>query len=281
MIASNTWAAMQGRKALKIVWDDGPNASYDSDRLQGRRWKRPRASRGQVVRNDGDFATAAAAAAKRITADYYLPHLAHATMEPPAASARITKGKCEVWGCFQSPQAARDLAAKRLGMQVEDVTVHVTLLGGGFGRKSKPDFGVEAAVLSKAMDGKPVKVVWTRDDDLHNDYFHTVSVEHLEAGVDAKGMPVAWLHRSVAPTIMSTFDAKAKAGGRLGTRHGRHQRAFRHSEHPHRESGSASRIRASAGSARSRTFRMRSRCNRSSPSLPRQQVATRRTICSR
>ena len=88
--------------------------------------------------------------------------------------------------------------------------MHVTLLGGGFGRKSKPDYGVEAAVLSKAMDGKPVKVVWTRDDDLHNDYFHTVSVEHLEAGVDAQGKPVAWLHRTVAPTIMSTFDPKAE-----------------------------------------------------------------------
>ena len=131
-------------------------------------------------------------------------------MEPPAASARITQGKCEVWGCFQSPQAARDLVAKRLGMPVENVTVYVTLLGGGFGRKSKPDFGIEAAVLSKAMDGKPVKVVWTRDDDLHNDYFHTVSVEHLEAGVDAQGKPVAWLHRTVAPTIVSTFDASAK-----------------------------------------------------------------------
>jgi isoquinoline 1-oxidoreductase beta subunit len=95
-------------------------------------------------------------------------------------------------------------------MPVENVTVHVTLLGGGFGRKSKPDYGIEAAVLSKAMDGKPVKVVWTRDDDLHNDYFHTVSVEHLEAGVDAQGKPVAWLHRTVAPTIISTFDANAK-----------------------------------------------------------------------
>ena len=161
------------------------------------------------MRNDGDFAAAAAAAAKRITADYYLPHLAHASMEPPAASARIAQGKCEVWGRFQSPQAARDLVAKRLGMPVENVTVHVTLLGGGFGRKSKPDYGIEAAVLSKAMDGKPVKVVWTREDDLHNDYFHTVSVEHLEAGVDAQGKPVAWLHRSVAPTIVSTFDASA------------------------------------------------------------------------
>ena len=209
VIARNTWAAMQGRKALKIVWDDGPNASYDSVAYRATLEEAARKS-GPAVRNDGDFTAAAAAAAKRITAEYYLPHLAHASMEPPAASARITQGKCEVWGCFQSPQAARDLVAKRIGMPVEDVTVHVTLLGGGFGRKSKPDYGIEAAVLSKAMDGKPVKVVWTRDDDLHNDYFHTVSVEHLEAGVDAKGLPVAWLHRSVAPTIMSTFDTAAR-----------------------------------------------------------------------
>ena len=102
------------------------------------------------------------------------------------------------------------MVAKRLGMSPADVTVHVTLLGGGFGRKSKPDYGIEAAILSKAMDGKPVKVTWTREDDLHHTYFHTVSVEHLEAGVDARGRPVAWLHRSVAPTIMSTFDDKAK-----------------------------------------------------------------------
>jgi isoquinoline 1-oxidoreductase subunit beta len=209
VIARNTWAAMQGRSALKIVWDDGPNARYDSVAYKATLEEAARKP-GKVVRNDGDFTAAAAASAKRISAEYYLPHLAHASMEPPAASARITRGKCEVWGCFQSPQATRDLVAKRLGMPVENVTVHVTLLGGGFGRKSKPDFGIEAAVLSKAMDGKPVKVAWTRDDDLHNDYFHTVSVERLEAGVDAQGRPVAWLHRTVAPTIVSTFDASAK-----------------------------------------------------------------------
>jgi isoquinoline 1-oxidoreductase beta subunit len=208
VIARNTWAAMQGRKALKIVWNDGPNGDYDSVAFRATLEEAARKP-GKVVRNDGDFTAAAASAAKRIEAEYYLPHLAHASMEPPAASARIVQGKCEVWGCFQSPQAARDLVAKRLGMSAEDVTVHVTLLGGGFGRKSKPDYGVEAAILSKAMNGKPVKVVWTRDDDLHNDYFHTVSVEHLEAGVDAQGRPVAWLHRTVAPTIVSTFEAGA------------------------------------------------------------------------
>ncbi len=208
VIAKNTWAAIQGRKALKIVWDDGPNATYDSAAYRAT-LEADASKPGKVVRNDGDVTAAMASAAKKIEAQYYLPHLAHASMEAPAATALLANGKCEVWGCFQSPQAARDLAAKRLGLPVENVTVNVTLLGGGFGRKSKPDFGIEAALLSKAVEGRPVKVVWTRDDDLHNDYFHTVSVEHLEAGVDAKGHPVAWLHRSVAPTIMSTFDANA------------------------------------------------------------------------
>ncbi len=209
VIASNTWAAMQGLKALKIAWDDGPNAGYDSVAFKATLEEAARKP-GKVVRNDGDVDSGMAGAARRLQAEYYAPHLAHATMEPPAATVRIVQGKCEVWGCFQSPQAARDLVAKRLGMSAADVTVHVTLLGGGFGRKSKPDFAIEAAVLSKAVNGKPVKVTWTREDDLHHSYFHTVSVEHLEAGVDASGKPVAWLHRSVAPTIKSTFEADAK-----------------------------------------------------------------------
>ncbi len=209
VVARNTWAAIQGRKALRIVWDDGPNASYDSvsfkTTLEDAAHKP-----GKVVRNDGDFDAGVAGAARRLDAEYYVPHLAHAPMEPPAATVRIAGGKCEVWGCFQSPQATRDRVAQRLGMSTADVTVRVTLLGGGFGRKSMPDFAVEAAVVSKAMDGKPVKLTWTREDDLHHAYFHTVSIEHLEAGVDGQGKPVAWLHRSVAPTIASTFTAGAK-----------------------------------------------------------------------
>ncbi|MET0851035.1 MAG: molybdopterin cofactor-binding domain-containing protein [Candidatus Rokuibacteriota bacterium] len=209
VIARNTWAAMQGRRALKITWDDGPNAVYDSAAYKASLEDSAHKA-GKVVRNDGDFTAAAASAARRVEAEYYIPHLAHATMEPPAATARIEGGTCELWGCFQSPQAARDLVAKRLGMTPDNVTVHVTMLGGGFGRKSKCDFGIEAAVLSRAMDGKPVKVTWTREDDLHNSYYHTVSVERLEAGLDAQGKTVAWMHRTVAPTIFSTFDPTAK-----------------------------------------------------------------------
>jgi isoquinoline 1-oxidoreductase beta subunit len=209
VVAKNTWAAIKGREALKITWDDGPNASYDSATYRATLEEAARKP-GKVIRNDGDFDAAYGKAAKKIQAEYYLPHLAHATMEPPAAAARISGGKCEVWSSVQSPQAARDLVAKRLGIDPSNVKVNVTLLGGGFGRKSKPDFCVEAAVVSKAMDGAPVKVMWTREDDLHHDYLHTVSVERLEAGLDDKGNCVAWLHRSVAPTILSTFVADAK-----------------------------------------------------------------------
>jgi isoquinoline 1-oxidoreductase subunit beta len=209
VLARNTYAAIQGRRALKITWDDGPNSSYDSATYKASLEESARKP-GKVVRNDGDFDAAVTKAAKRHQAEYYVPHLAHATMEPMSATARIVNGKVEVWGGFQSPQGTRDNVAKRLGVSADDVTVHVTLLGGGFGRRSKPDFALEAASLSKAMDGKPVKVTWTREDDLHNSYYHTVSVEHLEAAVDAQGKPVAWLHRSVAPTIISTFNAEAK-----------------------------------------------------------------------
>jgi isoquinoline 1-oxidoreductase beta subunit len=209
VVAKNTWAAIKGREALKIVWDDGPNASYDSKTYRATLEDAARKP-GKVVRKDGDFDTAYAAAPKKVTAEYYLPHLAHATMEPPAATCRIKDGKAEVWSCVQSPQNARDMVAKRLGMDSANVTMNVTLLGGAFGRKSKADYCVEAAVVSKAMDGAPVKVVWTREDDLRHDYLHTVSVEHLEAGLDDNGRCVAWLHRSVAPTILSTFVEGAK-----------------------------------------------------------------------
>ncbi len=208
VVAKNTWAAIRGREKLKIEWDDGPNASYSSDKYKASLEAAARKP-GKVVRNDGDVDKALAGAARRVEAEYYVPHLAHATMEPPAATARIVDGRCEAWACVQSPWAARVEVAKALGLPVENVTVHVTLLGGGFGRKSKPDFVVEAALLSKAMGGVPVKVTWTRDDDIHHDYLHTVTAQRLEAGLDERGRPTAWLQRVVFPSIWSIFTRDA------------------------------------------------------------------------
>src|SRR5207247_8876170 len=179
----NTGAAIKGRQALKIEWNDGANAAYDSTAFKATLEQASRKP-GKVVRNDGDVDAAMARAARRLEAEYYIPHLAHATMEPPAATARIVNGKCEAWGCIQSPQAARDRIAKRLGMSADNVKVNVTLLGGGFGRKSKPDFMIEAAVLSKAMSGAPVKVTWTREADVHTAHSTTVWLE-LPAAVMA------------------------------------------------------------------------------------------------
>jgi isoquinoline 1-oxidoreductase subunit beta len=209
VIARNTWAAIKGREALKITWDDGPNKVYESKSYRKKLEETARQP-GKVVRNEGDAEGALASAARKIEAEYYLPHFAHATMEPPAATARIADGKCEVWACVQSPQGTRDEVAKKLGMSPDNVSVNVTLLGGGFGRKSKPDFAIEAALLSREMAGAPVKVVWTREDDLHNGYYHTVSAERIEAGLDAGGKVTAWRHRTVAPSILSIFAPDVK-----------------------------------------------------------------------
>jgi isoquinoline 1-oxidoreductase beta subunit len=204
VIARDTWTAIKARQALKIEWNDGEHGSYDSAAYRAQLEQAARKP-GNVIRQTGDVDAALAKAARKVAAEYYLPHIAHATMEPPNATARIVNGLCEVWAPTQAPQGVREDVAKRLGLQLEKVTVHVTLLGGGFGRKSKGDFALEAAVLSQQMNGQPVQVVWTREDDLHHDFFHTVSVEHLEAGLDAQGKTIAWLHRSAAPTIISTF----------------------------------------------------------------------------
>ena len=209
VVARNTYAAMKGRDALKIEWDDGPNASYSSDAYRASLEASARKP-GKVVRNEGDVDRAMAGAAKKVEAEYYIPHLAQSPLEPPAALVRIVNGQCEAWSCVQSPQITRTRLAERLGMPEDKVKVNVTLLGGGFGRKSKPDFVIEAGLCSKAMDGAPVKLTWTREDDLRNGFYHTVSVERLEAGLDAQGKPVAWLHRSAAPTIGSTFVADPK-----------------------------------------------------------------------
>ncbi|HEY2678143.1 MAG TPA: xanthine dehydrogenase family protein molybdopterin-binding subunit [Steroidobacteraceae bacterium] len=217
IIANSTGAAIAARKLLKIEWIDGANGTYDSDAYRASMQESAHKP-GKVVRESGNVDTAMSSAAKSVEAEYYIPHIAHATMEPPCAVARIAAGKCEVWAPTQAPQVTREDVAKHLGIASENVTVHVTLLGGGFGRKSKPDFAIEAALLSQAMDGRPVKVVWTREDDLHHDFLHTVSVEYLKAGLGADGKVTAWLHRSVAPSLATIFapNINHEVGAELG-----------------------------------------------------------------
>lgn len=212
VVARNTWAARQGRDALEIEWDDGPNAGYDSTAYRQTLETAARQP-GKTMRKQGDAAQTwgRASEAERLAAEYYIPHLAHASMEPPVATVQIKAGKAEVWTSVQNPAAARDAVAARLKLEPADVKVNVLLLGGGFGRKSKPDFVDEAAIIARAMpEGTPVKLVWTREDDIHHDYLHTVSVERLEAVLDKNGQVQSWLHRSAAPTIASLFSEGAK-----------------------------------------------------------------------
>lgn len=204
VVASNTWAAIKGREALKIVWNDGANAGYDSIAYR-KELEAASLKPGKVVRSTGNIDEALNAADSSLEASYYLPHLAQSPMEPMVAVARFQDGHCEAWAPSQAPQVTRERIAERLGIAFDKVTVNVTLLGGGFGRKSKPDFVLEAAILAKAFPGKALRVQWTREDDIHNSYFHTVSVEYLKASLNKDGMPSGWLHRTVAPSITALF----------------------------------------------------------------------------
>src|SRR6202158_5027025 len=210
VIADNTWAAFQGRKKLKITWDSGPNDSYES--VEYKKELRETAHKpGKLVRNVGDSDKAFATDKRVFEADYYVPLLAHAAMEPLVALAEFKDGKVTAWAPTQNPQAAQAIVSSELGIPKENVICHVTLLGGGFGRKSKPDYVAEAAVLSKKL-GRPVKVVWTREDDIKFDYYNAVAAMYMKAALGSNGKQTAWLQRSAFPPITSTFDVNAVYG---------------------------------------------------------------------
>jgi isoquinoline 1-oxidoreductase beta subunit len=206
VLADNTWSAMQGKKKLKVEWETSPHGVYNSDAYK-KELRETARKPGKVIREVGDVDAAFARGGKVVEAEYYAPLLAHASMEPPAALGVYRDGKVEVWAPTQSPVGARDAIAAAVGAKKEDVTVNVTLLGGAFGRKSFPDFAVEAAVLAKKT-GKPVKVVWSREDDIKFDSYHSVSAMYMKAMLGSDGKPTAWLQRTVFPPIGSTFDAK-------------------------------------------------------------------------
>ena len=200
VIADNTWAAFQGRKKISVVWDHGTNTGYNSDQFKKELQQAARQP-GQVVRNEGDVDAEFAKDGEIFEAEYYVPHLAHATMEPPVAVADVRGAKVAVWAPTQNPQSVQETVAKAVGVPKENVTCHVTLLGDGFGRKSFGDFAVEAAVLSKKL-GQPVKVVWSREDDIKFDYYLPVAAVYLKAALDSKGKLTAWLQRGTKAGVL-------------------------------------------------------------------------------
>ena len=210
VIANNTWAAFQGRKKLNIAWENGPNETYNSDAYE-KELRETARKPGKLIRSEGDVDATFARGETVFEGDYYVPLLAHASMEPLVALAEFKDGKVTAWAPTQNPQAVQAIVSQELGIPKENVICNVTLLGGGFGRKSKPDYVAEAAVLSKKM-GRPVKVVWSREDDIKFDYYNAVAAMYLKASLDAKGKPTAWLQRSVFPPIPSIFDVNAVYG---------------------------------------------------------------------
>ncbi len=208
VVADNTWAAIKGRDALAIEWDRGPHAGESTESLWAQ-FKQLTAQPGKVIRNDGDAAAALAGAAKKVEAVYELPFLAHATMEPMNCTADVRADRAELWAPTQFPDWNQRAVAQVTGLAPQSVIVHTTLMGGGFGRRAMPDFAVEAAQVSKAV-GKPVMLVWTRDDDMQHDFYRPASYHKFEGAVDAKGQPTAWLHRMVSTSIAAMwpfFDA--------------------------------------------------------------------------
>ena len=210
VVAEDTYTAMRIARDLEIEWTDSPNKTFSSDALQAE-LRVALDTPGTAVPNSekGDVdAVFEADGTTEISATYETPFLAHAPMEPPVAIADVSGGMCVVHGPFQDPQSARGLVAGWLGYEPENVTVTPTLLGGAFGRKSKPDFGLEAVELSKRL-GRPVRVQWSREDDIRHDYFHASSAQYHRAAIDERGHPKAWLERTAFPSITTVFDGRA------------------------------------------------------------------------
>lgn len=204
VLATNTWAAMQGRKALKIEWDLGKNKNHDSQKGFST-FKNNLKNAPQLVAKRGDVSKGFASASQIVEAQYQTPYLAHAPMEPPMATAWFHDDICEVWACVQDPQAVMAQAAAMTKRPKEMFKVQPTLLGGAFGRKSKSDFANEAVYLADKTQ-RPVKVVWSQEDDIQLGYYHAGAVENIKAGLDENGNITAWHQQAAYPSIGSTFN---------------------------------------------------------------------------
>jgi isoquinoline 1-oxidoreductase subunit beta len=203
VVADNTWSAMEGRRALQIEWDEGPNASVSSESIR-KLYLESAEKTGAIARKDGDVEAALAKAAKKVEAAYEVPFLAHATMEPMNCAADVRADGCDIYAPTQFQTFNQNTGAKITGLKPEQVRVHTTFLGGGFGRRAEQDFIAEAVEISKGA-GAPVQVTWSREDDMQHDFYRPAAYSKLVGGLAADGWPVAWKSRIVGPSIMSRF----------------------------------------------------------------------------
>jgi isoquinoline 1-oxidoreductase subunit beta len=207
VVADHMWAAKQGIAALDIRWDEGPNAKLSTDDIV-QQLEAASQKPGVVARKEspaqGDMAKAMAGAAQKVEAVYQLPFLAHATMEPMNCTVHVRKDSCDVWVGTQVQTRAQAAAAQVTGLPPEKVQVHNHLLGGGFGRRLEVDFITQAVQIAKQVDG-PVKVIWTREEDIQHDIYRPYYYDRLAAGLDEQGMPIAWSHRVTGSSIIARY----------------------------------------------------------------------------
>ena len=203
VVADTYWHAVQGRRALDIEWDEGEAATLGSDGIRAE-FARLAEQAGVEARKTGDAEAALASATQRVEAVYEVPFLHHATMEPMNCTAHVRPNGCDVWAPTQNQTRAQEVAAELTGLSKDRVRVHTTFLGGGFGRRLEPDFVAEAVRVSQAV-GAPVKVIWSREDDVQHGFYRPATYNKFTAGLDAAGAPVAWSHRIVAPPILLKF----------------------------------------------------------------------------
>jgi len=194
--ADSVWSAMEGRRALNVNWDEGPNKDLNSAGVMAS-LKQAASKKGVNLYSAGEPAKVSG---RHISAEYSLPFMAHAPMEPGNCTAHFEGTKCELWAPTQVPQDCRDSVATAIGLDPDQVKVNVTLMGGGFGRRLEHDYAVEAALVSKAVNG-PVKVLWTREDDMRSSTYRPASLHQLSATLDGSGLPVGLTHRIIAPSI--------------------------------------------------------------------------------
>src|ERR1700758_2371999 len=196
VVADSVWGAMEGRRTLNVTWDDGPNKDLNTAAVMAS-FKQAASKKGVNMYAAGEPAKVSG---RHISAEYTLPFMAHAPMEPGNCTAHFQGTKCELWAPTQVPQDCRDSVATAIGLDPDQVKVNVTLMGGGFGRRLEHDYAVEAALVSKAING-PVKVLWTREDDMRSSTYRPASLHQLSAALDGSGLPVGLTHRIIAPSI--------------------------------------------------------------------------------
>ncbi len=209
VVADSTWAAMKGRDALQITWDNGPAVSESSESL--REALRAGSSKpGKRIRNDGDVDKPLPDGARRVEAVYEFPFLSHACMEPMNITVHAREGEAEVWAPTQSPDWVQGTVAKILDLKPPKVVVHTTLMGGGFGRRYMADYPAEAAQIAKVV-GKPVQLVWSREDDMTHDFYRPAACHQLRGAVDRDGHPLVWSHSLASTSIGAYWDPPEKS----------------------------------------------------------------------